>query len=225
MKRVVVFDLDGTLIDSKKLYTDTIHHSLLEHYFNVRNAHISEHPKNAEHFFGFPKSRVSRALGPKLEITLRNIGRFQPEILQELKNSINKDVAHEAAYVKLCPYAKGALKKLKKRKYTLILLTNSAGEFSTNVLKAHKIRKYFSKLFYAESFSSKEDAIRAIAKKYKVQVSEIIYIADKKADVKIARNAGCRIIITLACSWDKKLFNREKYTISSLKQLEAALSK
>jgi len=202
MEKVIVFDLDGTLVDSKKLYTESIHHSLLEHYFT------------------FPKSHVSRALGPKLEITLRNIGKFQPETLRELKDSINKEVSHSTSHLKLCPGAKEALKKLKKKNYTIALMTNSAREFAVNALRTHKIRKYFTRLFYAENFSSKEDALRAIARKYNARISDVVYVADKKADVKIARNAGCRIIVPLACSWDKRLFKGEKYTIRSLKKLE-----
>lgn len=207
MKKVIVFDLDGTLIDSKKLYVETIHDSLIEHYFT------------------FPKSRVSRALGPKLEITLRNIGRFQPDILRELKQNINKEVSHNAFHVKLCLGAKSALNKLNKQRYTIILLTNSAASFAVNVLKTHKIRKYFRKLFYAENFSSKEDALKKISEKYKVKISDIVYVGDRKMDVKVARNVGCRIIVPLDCSWDRKKFHGEKYTISSLKMLEAALSK
>ena len=204
MKKVIVFDLDGTLIDSKKIYVDTIHSSLIEHYFT------------------FPKSHVSKALGPKLEITLRNIGRFQPDTLQLLKNRINMEVASNASKVRLCPYVSETLKKLKKN-HILVLLTNSAGGFAKNVLRAHKIRKYFDKLFYAENFSSKEDAIRAIAKKYNTKASEINYVADRKNDVKIAKNVGCKIIIVLTCSWDKRRFRGERYTIHSMKQLANAL--
>jgi len=198
---VVVFDLDGTLVDSKQLYIDTIHSYLIEHYFI------------------FPKSHVSKALGPKLEITLRNISRFSQDVLDELKKKINKEVAHKASHLKLCPYAKSELKKLNEKGCIIILLTNSAASFAVNALKTHKVLRYFNKLFYAENFSSKEDAIKAIAKKYKTKVSDITYVADKKSDVKIARNVGCKIVIVLACSWDKSKFRGERYIVKSLKDL------
>jgi HAD superfamily hydrolase (TIGR01549 family) len=202
MKKVAVFDLDGTLIDSKKLYIDTIHHSLLEHYFI------------------YPKSHISRALGPKVEITLKRINKFSPKILKKLKDRINNDISKKASRIKLAPYAKEALQRLKSKNYAVILLTNSAGKFANAILKRNKILKYFSRLYYSEKFSSKENAIKAIAKKYKTKVKNITYVADKMSDVKIARKAGCRIVIVLAKSWDKKKVKGKRYAIKSLRQLK-----
>ena len=79
--------------------------------------------------------------------------------------------------------------------------------------------KYFDKFFYAENFSDKPSKIKELAKKYKINVKNIIYVADRTKDVKIARKAGCKIIIVLACSWDKNEFHGEKYTIKSLKDI------
>jgi phosphoglycolate phosphatase len=219
MRKIIIFDFDGTIADSKKLYIDTIHHSLLEHSFLVRNQQISEHPKNAKHFFGYPKSRVTKALGPKLEMTLKNLDKFSPELMKKLKMQINSDITKKAKSLKMCPYARETLKKLKQKGWKIMLLTNSAGKFISAFLKHHKVEKYFDRLFYAENFSSKESAIRQITRQYKVKVSDVIYVADKLSDVKIAKNVGCRIIVPSACSWDKKKFRHEKYVISNLSQL------
>jgi len=158
-------------------------------------------------------------LGTKLEATLKRINHFSPDLLQKLKKNINSDIAKKAKSLKLCPYAKETLEKLHE-KNKIILLTNSAGRFAKQVLKHNKILKYFDKLFYAENFSSKEDAIKSIAKKYKSKVSDITYVADKKTDVKIAKNVSCKIIIVLACSWDKSKLKGKKYTVKSLKDIK-----
>jgi len=200
-KKVIVFDMDGTLVDSKKLYIDTIHHSLLEHYFI------------------YPKSHISQALGPKLEITLKKIARFSPKILKKLKDKINSSVAKKAASLRLAPYAIETLKKLKRKGCKIILLTNSSGRFVSTIFRHHKLSGYFNKIFYAENFSTKENAIRAIAREYKIKAKEVIYVADKVSDVKIAKNAGCRIFIVLAKSWDKDKLKKKIYSIASLKQL------
>ena len=205
-KGVLVFDFDGTIADSKKVYIETIHHSLLEHSFI------------------FPKGHVARALGPKLEQTLLNLKKFSPRTLKSLKDQINKDVTKKARKLKLCAHAKDTLKRLKQEGYRIILLTNSARRFIITFLKHNKMMNYFDKLYYAENFRTKEEAIRKIAKNYNTKVKDVTYIADKIKDVKIARNAGCRIIIVLACSWDKGKFHGERYTVNSMNQLEAAPS-
>ena len=199
--KVIIFDFDGTLVDSKKLYIETIHKNLLEH------------------FFIYPKSHISKALGPKLEITLNNIQKFSPKIIKRLKIKINADIKIRAKSLKLTPYSKETLQNLNKKGYNLILLTNSAGKFLKTVLKNQHIQGYFKKLFYAENFPNKETAIKRIAKRYKVKVKDITYVADKLSDVQIARNVGCKIVIVLAKSWDKNQLKGKSYSISSLKQL------
>jgi len=202
MKRVVVFDLDGTLIDSKQIYVDTIHKSLLEHYSI------------------YPTSKISKALGPKLETTLNNLGKFNSKLLKVLKDKINSKVTRKAKSVKLAPHAKETLKQLRENGHKVVLLTNSAGKFALQILKSHKIAKYFNKLFYAENFKGKEAAIKAIAKKYNAKVKDVVYVADKVSDVKIAKSVGCKIVIVLAKSWDKDKFHGAKFAINSLKNLK-----
>jgi len=201
MKKFVVFDFDGVIADSKDLYTDTIYNSLIEHSLI------------------YPKGRIARALGPKLDITLKNINHFSKNNIKVLKNGINSNIVRRAKSLKLCPYAKQTLKRLKKQKCTLVILTNSSKKFLFAFLKYNKIMKYFDKFFYAENFSDKPSKIKELAKKYKINVKNIIYVADRTKDVKIARKAGCKIIIVLACSWDKNEFHGEKYTIKSLKDI------
>jgi len=199
--KIIIFDLDGTLIDSKQVYINTIQHSLLEHYFV------------------YPKSHVSKALGPKLMQSLLNLRRFSPKMLRLLTSIINRRISKKADSLRLAPYAKETLKKLSK-KYSLFLMTNSAKRFVHAILGKNHISGYFERLFYAENFSIKEDAIKSLARKYKVKIKDIVYIGDRMNDVRVARKVGCRIIITKAVSWDKERFKNQKYAISSLRELK-----
>ncbi len=201
--KIAVFDFDGTLTDTKELYINAIYNSLKSHSFI--------HPKKA----------VEAALGPKLEMTLENIQKFLPKTIFSIKSHVNDAISKKAGAIKLCPHVPESLKKLKEKGYTILLLTNSTGKFVRLILKKNKILKYFDRLFYAENFTSKENAIKAIAKSYKISTSEIIYVADKLSDVRIAEDIGCRIFIVLACSWDRKYFtkHRKEYVIKSMKEL------
>lgn len=192
MTKLIIFDLDGTLVDSKKLYVDIIRDSLLK----LR--------------YIYPRSHIVKSLGPKIEGTLTNIGKFNPKIKAKLKKEINEWIAKKTKHLKLCPYAKQTLKKLKKEKNKIMLLTNSAKKFANLFLKKNKIDKFFDMIICAENFKTKEQVIKQITKKYKIKIKDIIYIADTEKDIKIAKKAGCKIIIVLKCSWDKTLFRKRK---------------
>lgn len=205
--KLIVFDFDGTIVDSKKLYVDVIHGSLLKFCYI------------------YPKSHIAKKLGPKVEETLSNIGKFNPKIKAKLKKDINDWVTKKVRHIKLCPYVKQTLKELKKKKKEKIkiaILTNSVRKYTIAFLKKNNIDKFFDKLICAENFATKENAIKKLAKRYKIKIKDIVYIADTKKDIKVAKKVGCKIIIVLACSWYKSQFKnrKQKFIIKDLSKLK-----
>jgi len=198
VKNILVFDFDGTLADSKKLYIDIIYLFLLKHNYKLS------------------KEKVSKGLGPRLDITLGNLGVSKKDV-GILTKEINSAITKKALSLKLGPYVRETLKELSKNN-TIILMTNSAKPFILRILKKHALLKYFSELLCAK-FRKKEEGFYYIFKKYKTISKNVIYIADKVEDVKIAKRVKCQIIIVFARSWDKKLFKKEKYIIKNLKEL------
>ena len=111
-KRVIVFDFDGTIADSKELYVKVIHDSLVKASFI------------------FPRSRIVRAMGPKLEGTLKNLRKFDKKTLRALSREINGWVVSEAEKLRVCPQVKSSLARLKNSgRFRIILLTNSVRHF------------------------------------------------------------------------------------------------
>ena len=116
-------------------------------------------------------------------------------------------------------YAKIGIEQL-KRKYKIVLLTNSIKRFAEKILKKNRLGEFFDRFMFAEDFTTKEDAFRKISKMFKVKMNEILYIADKINDIKIAKRIGCNYAISLACSWDRNLFRkRGKFVINNLEEL------
>jgi len=208
-KRILVFDFDGTIADSKKLYVGIIHDSLL------KASHI------------YPRSHIIKALGPKLEGTLLNIRRFDRKTLKKLSKEINDFVTSKAESLKVCPHVKKELKKLKKSgDYRMILLTNSVRGFAIAFLRKNKMMDDFDMILGSEDFKTKEDALRKIAMKFKARPEEIVYVGDKTTDYKISRHVGTKIVIPYACSWDKSKILRKKYSkvrIENLGKIEKLL--
>ena len=203
MAKLLVFDFDGTIADSKRLYVDSIFRFTKKHGYKLT------------------KEKVERSLGPKLDASLHNAG--IKRYAEKIKSEINRYATEKAAGLKLCPYVKEALKKIKRKNIRTALLTNSTRPFINAFLKKNRLKKYFDEILCAEDFLVKEEAFRKLFKKFKIRPQEAVYIADKTKDVKIARKVGCKIVIILACSWDKSKFSHEKFVFRNLKELVSSI--
>ena len=199
MIKLLVFDFDGTIADSKKLYINSIYHSAKKYGY-----HLS-------------KKFIEKNLGPKLDASLFNmrIKRNAEKIAKE----VNAFVTKKAKTLKLCPYVIQTLQKIQERKLKTVLMTNSTKSFINAFMKRYPIRKYFSKIIGAEDFLVKEEAFRKLFKQYHVRPNEVVYIADKIKDVKIAKSMKTHILIVLACSWDKNKFKNESYAVKDFRSI------
>ena len=197
--KLLVFDFDGTIADTKNLYVDAIHRFTCSLGYD------------------FSLLQVEKNLGPKLGISLGNLG-VKEEDVPELREKIHKYIVSKETKIKICSDAKQGLETL-HQKYKTVLLTNSIRLFVEKILKKYKLKRSFDKLMYSENFITKEDAFRKLAKDYKIKMKEILYVADKTNDVQIARKVGCRIAIVLACSWDKTKFKHERFVFRNLREL------
>lgn len=208
--KVLVFDFDGTIADSKKLYVDIIRDSLL------KASYI------------YPRSSIIRALGPKLEESLLNIRKFDRKTLKKLSREINGFVTEKAKSLKVCRNVKRTIRKLKKsRKYKIILLTNSVRGFARAFLKNNGMEKDFDIIMGSEDFGTKEDAIKKIARRFKMRTRDIIYVGDREMDFRVARHVGSKIIMPYACSWEKTRIMQRKYSkvrIQNLGKMEKILN-
>jgi len=202
MAKILVFDFDGTLADSKQLYLWAINSFLLRNGYRIS------------------KKVVAKNLGPRLDVMLINLG-VRKKDLAKIQQEINLAVVKKATTLEICPYVKSTLKRLSS-KHILTLITNSKGSFVKRFLLKHNLLNYFSELSCAE-FKTKDKAFRHLFKKYAVKPPEVIYIADKKEDIAIAKRVGCKVIIVLSRAWDRKAFKQlNKYkecTIRNLKEL------
>lgn len=179
---ILIFDFDGTVVDSKKAYYSVL---------------VKELGK-----FGFGKDDVTKAIdkGLSLRKTLGHLGlNFLVRIYLHWRI-----MRHVRGYIKEIRRCKnvGAIAKLSGKK---ILVTNSVDDFAFRVMKHLKMGKYFSETYGADDFSDKAEFIRAYLKKNKISRKDCYYVGDRVADVKVARECGCHsVIISNKCSWDSR---------------------
>ena len=198
MIKLLIFDFDGTIADTRNIYINSI-------YLFVRKLN-----------YNFTKVQIENALGPKLRESLQNLGIKNEMHIKKIRDKVHEFIIKKAGKVKICADVKESLRKIKESNIKTALVTNSIGHFIDIILKKNGIKKYFNKILCAEDFTIKETAFKSLFRQFKVKPKETVYIADRILDVKIAKKVGCNYIIVLACSWDKKKFRNQSFLIDNM---------
>lgn len=205
MPKLLIFDFDGTIADTKSVY----YKSILD---EIRN-------------YGFSAKEVDKAIdiGLSLRGTLAKLG-FGFATRWFLKRKIMNSVKSNINEVKKCKDV-DAIKKIKIKK---ILITNSLKEFALPILKHSGLNRAFSEIYGAEDFDDKAEFIKNYLKKAGINKKECYYIGDRASDVKLAREAGIKsIAVAGKCAWDSRkevLAARPDFVVSELDEISEIVS-
>ena len=209
--KVISFDLDGTLVDSRKFDNTFWNEEIPKVYSKIHDIPILE-----------AKKIVLRAYK---EIGIDNINWYKPEYwfkkfgLKFGWKKILRDLKH---LIKPFPEVKEVLEKLSK-KYKLIVLTQSPKYSAKLKLKVADIEKFFTKNFVViEDFKMvkhDENVYTILLKKLNLKPGEIIHIGnDYKFDCHVPRSIGIRSVLL-----DRNTNKRGKDIIHDLRDLENIL--
>lgn len=180
MKKVVIFDLDGVLIDSHELQKKALIYSYR------KSIGMGQVPVDA--FFklsGSSLSKIFNTLGLPEEMV-----RFYQEYSQENINLI-KDHGDIMAI----------LKKIKQKGILCALCTGKEKSRTISILERFHIKKYFDVVVCSDEVRNPKpasDSMQMILKKMHVNQCEAIMIGDGINDIYFARNAGIKVV---AVSW------------------------
>lgn len=194
--RLIVFDFDGTLADTKELLLKIINKHIAS--FNIS---LSEHLLKV---FG------NAPLHDYLSLTgLRN------DLVKCVAQSIEEDFVKEYKKIKACKNFI-VVKDIKIKK---VIVSNNLTEFVERTLNFWHAN-FFDRVIGADHFVDKIHAIKKLCKKYDVSADEVIYVGDKDIDVDVARGVGCHsVIVSSKTSWSSRkdiLAKKPDYVIKDL---------
>jgi phosphoglycolate phosphatase len=176
--RALIFDLDGTLIDSK---IDLIH---------AVNATLQElgrerlPPETIAGYIGHGAPQlVARALGSRDDEETQRALKFFLEYYEE----------HKLDNTCLYPGAARTLKELHRQGVPMAVLTNKPVRISGRILEALQVSQYFRAVYGGNSFETKKpDPLGAntILAELSIPAGVTMLVGDSEVDVQTARNAG-----------------------------------
>ena len=181
MKRLILYDLDGTLVDTKLDIAQAVNHALKELGASVL------HPDEVARFVG---SGLDQLIGGSLKT-------HDPAVIERGIELFRTYYAkHLADYSTLYPGVREVLEYFKAR--TQAVITNKPNPYSKNLLSALGVASYFSDIMSGDGeYPRKPDpsAVFTLLQRDGVSASEALVIGDSPIDVEMGRRAG---IFTLA---------------------------
>lgn len=175
--RAIIFDLDGTLIDSKQDLIHSVNAMLLE----LGRAALDAETISSYIGHGAPRL-VARALGED---------GTEEERGHALQFFLDYYEAHKLDTTCAYPGVAEALQQLAH--VPMAVLTNKPMRMSVRILEGIGLAKYFRAIYGGNSFETKKPdplGARTILRELAVEPTEALMVGDSEVDVLTARNAG-----------------------------------
>ncbi len=186
--RAVLFDLDGTLVDS------------FDAWFKVYNESLAE--------FGFrpvTRNEFKAHFGSPIEKDVRE--NFRGCTVNQVENAYNRNFLKNINRVKLFPGAKETLNALKNKGYELGLITGSTRQITNNLIQKFNLGKFFNVILTMDDVKRRKPAPDVVLKACKILAAKpqnTILVGDTKNDTLAGKSAGC-ITIGYKISGDYKI--------------------
>jgi phosphoglycolate phosphatase len=175
--RALIFDLDGTLIDSKQDLILSVNAMLSE----LGREELAEETISGYIGHGAPQL-VARALGD---------GCTEEERQRALQFFLSYYEMHKMDTTCAYPGVAETLEKLADM--PMAVLTNKPVRISVRILDAMGLSKYFRAIYGGNSFETKKPnplGARTILRELRAEPQEALLVGDSEVDVQTARNAG-----------------------------------
>jgi phosphoglycolate phosphatase len=180
--RALVFDLDGTLIDSKQDLVNSV------------NATLREMKREA-----LPTDLVASYVGSGAPVLIRRALGGNPSE-EELKRALAFFLVHYEEHkldeTRLYPGVAETLAELKS--LPMSVLTNKPVKISVKILEGLGVSQYFRSIYGGNSFETKKPdptGAKQILSELNVLPEQAAMVGDSEVDVQTARNAAMRSVI------------------------------
>ena len=180
----ILFDLDGTLIDTNELINESFRHTFKQ--FGLEYTH--------EEILAFN--------GPPLQVTFEKIDLDKAEAMISTYRKHN--LAHHDSYVKAFPNVKDTLELLKESGLKLGIVTTKMRKTAIRGMKLTGIYDYFDTIIGLDDITNAKphpEPVLTAMKYLNADPETTLMIGDNSHDIESGQNAGVK---TAGVSWSLK---------------------
>jgi phosphoglycolate phosphatase len=191
MIKLVIFDLDGTLVNAYPAVAQSVNYTLHSLGFAARS-----HTEIKQSVGSGDRKLMAHFVGEKLADKALAI--YRPHHVKALGMK---------GAVKLLPGALGILKFLKGKGYKLAIASNRPTKYTRIILDVLGVRQLFDMVLCADKAQRPKpypDILWAIARRLNCAKKEVLYVGDMTIDVRCAQRAGVRMVAVSTGSSSKK---------------------
>ncbi len=177
--QLLIFDLDGTLIDSQKDLSNAV---------NASRGHLGLGPIENKTIHSYVGNGapvlIRRALGP--EFPQQDVDRALEFFLAYYRD-------HMLDYTTLYPGVRETLDRFLEAGLKMAVLTNKPYRISEAIVEGLGLKPHFHRVYGGNSFAEKKPhriGIETLLKELDVPREQAMMIGDSAVDVRTARNAG-----------------------------------
>ena len=184
--RLLIFDLDGTLIDSLPDLTDAT--NLIRANFGLPRIGIAEVRKLVGQG---ARSLVERALP----------GATAAQVEDALEQFLAYNCAHIADKTRPYPGVPETLRELGGFGIPMVVLSNKNVDLCKEVLERLDMGRAFSEVYGADSFPFRKpspEPVLAVLKEFRISAAECVMVGDSINDIAAGGGAG---VMTVGCSY------------------------
>lgn len=178
---LIIFDLDGTLIDSSADLATSM---------NATREHLGMPPLDPGLIYSYVGNGAA-------VLVRRAIGQEASEELaaEALTYFLKFYRVHALEHTKLYPGIEELIQALSSAGHKLAVLTNKPVRISSDIIAALGLQSQFFRVYGGDSFARKKPdpiGILALINEAREQASQTLMVGDSGVDVQTARNAGVR---------------------------------
>ncbi len=212
--KAVIFDMDGTLIDSMKLILKSVNIA----FKHVGLPEIS--PDMLGTIAGRPLAEILKML--KQDIDAESIRKCE-EIFKEVYRTMSAVEMH------VFPKVKETLAWLHNKRILLAVVSTTSEQLIERELKRFEFEKFFHVIIGRESVQNFKPSPEGILKALtllEVRPDETVFVGDSPMDVKAGKKANVKTIAVTTGFSKKEILSREKpdYIINGIDELKNILN-